>query len=174
MGVSFRRDTHDRLRRSRVRGFGAVLLCLAALVAPTSALASLESPVSIHDIWGSFVGTFSVTSFSSDPTGALFANGTLSGTLYDPLGEVSGTVDNLSVSPRPIFSVAATCQSLEVGLETAGISIEGRLAVWGGTLSVSTTSKTPTLCKVSRLIEKNASSGQIAAALNKYLSKSDP
>ena len=162
------------LRWSWVRVFAVALVCFAGLVAPSPALASLESAVTVHEIWGSFVGTFSVTSFSSDATGNLVANGTVSGTLYNPVFEVSGTLDSYSVSPRPVSSLSATCQSLDASFETSPISLEGRLAVWSGRVSVSTSGKSPTLCKASRLIAKDASSVQIAATLNKFLSKDDP
>lgn len=159
-------------RRWSVRGILVALVCAAALAAPTAASASLVWPLNIGEVWGHFDGEFTATSFFADETGGLHVAGNLTGTVYDPLGAVNFTLDHEADIPRPVFSITATCQSLQVGLETAADSIRGQLSfAWGGTLSASTPDKDPALCKVSRLVARGASSAQIAAALNRYLSK---
>lgn len=112
----------------------AALAC-AIFVAPFSAAAAPSAQVvdptvipisgTIPDIGGAFDGTFDLNRFVVR-NGELLALGTLTGTLTDALGNVIGSVSNVSIAlPVNLLDSTGSCEILDLVLGPLSLDLLG-------------------------------------------------
>jgi len=129
------KPTHFRNFKAQLTAIVTLLAFSFALMVPTDAVAqnnavqkASSSVLVTGQIAGGgvFNGVLKVTHVAVDSaTGALSAAGTLSGTLTNTAGQVTGTVSNLAVTGIPLASVTGSCTILTLNLGPLDLNLLG-------------------------------------------------
>ena len=129
------KSTYIRSLKAQLTAIVTLLAFSFALMVPTNAVAQ-TNPVQRTTSrvlvtgqvanGGVFNGVLHVTHVAVDSaTGALSAAGTLSGTLTNTAGQVTGTVSNMAVTGIPLASVTGSCTILTLNLGPLDLNLLG-------------------------------------------------
>lgn len=168
-----------KLRLSLLAALAAAVAALVAGTISATATAAppqasgLSTPITGTTLTGAtFTGTFEITRFVTQ-NGGLAAQGLLSGTLTDALGNVLGTVTDLPITIP--LSASGTCQILHLELGPLDLNLLGLMVHLDKVVLDITAQQGPgnllgnLLCGIAGLLDTDASANVIARLLNQLL-----